>query len=171
MKSVVLAFWPHRWRFFLPIWHRHSAVLGRHRQRCAKECAGVPSARGTVERSARGGGLESAIHGRIAELLCRIASETNDATYPVGRRSGHGPARLHSKKSLVATESTTPEHRDITAINVSRLVFIDESFCKTGTRREHAWARRGDRALPIRSSCPGPTSSATFAARASIPSR
>jgi transposase len=36
---------------------------------------------GNVERSARGGGLESAIHGRIAKLLCRIVSETNDATY------------------------------------------------------------------------------------------
>ncbi len=27
----------------------------------------------------------------------------------------------------------------------SRLVFIDESFCKTGMRREFGWSRRGDR--------------------------
>ena len=54
----------------------------------------------------------------------------------------------------MATERNTPEHREryglfcafITAVNASRLVFIDESFCKTGMRREHAWAQRGDRA-------------------------
>ncbi len=31
-------------------------------------------------------------------------------------------------------------------MNASRLVFIDESFCKTGMRRTHAWAPRGERA-------------------------
>lgn len=31
-------------------------------------------------------------------------------------------------------------------MNASRLVFIDESFCKTGMRRTHAWAVRGERA-------------------------
>jgi transposase len=54
----------------------------------------------------------------------------------------------------VATERNTPEHREryalfcafITAVSASRLVFIDESFCKTGMRREHAWAQRGERA-------------------------
>jgi transposase len=54
----------------------------------------------------------------------------------------------------VASERNTPEHREryglfcafVTAVNASRLVFIDESFCKTGMRREHAWARRGNRA-------------------------
>jgi transposase len=54
----------------------------------------------------------------------------------------------------VATERCTPEHREqyalfcafITAVNASRLVFIDESFCKTGMRRTHAWAQRGERA-------------------------
>jgi transposase len=35
---------------------------------------------GNVERLARGGGIESPIHGRIAELLCRIVAEVNDAT-------------------------------------------------------------------------------------------
>lgn len=34
----------------------------------------------------------------------------------------------------------------MTATYASRLVFIDESFCKTGMRREHAWAPRGQRA-------------------------
>src|SRR5712691_13026513 len=35
---------------------------------------------GKLERSPRGGGLVSPIHGRIAELLCRIVGEMNDAT-------------------------------------------------------------------------------------------
>lgn len=35
---------------------------------------------GKVERLARGGGIESPIHGRIADLLCRIVVEVNDAT-------------------------------------------------------------------------------------------
>lgn len=32
-------------------------------------------------------------------------------------------------------------------IQEQRLVFIDESFCKTGMRREFAWSRRGVRAV------------------------
>src|SRR5216684_2258769 len=35
---------------------------------------------GKLERSPRGGGLVSPIHGRIANLLCRIVFEMNDAT-------------------------------------------------------------------------------------------
>lgn len=31
-------------------------------------------------------------------------------------------------------------------MNAARLIFIDESFCKTGMRRTHAWAARGARA-------------------------
>jgi len=31
-------------------------------------------------------------------------------------------------------------------MNVNRLVFIDESYCKTGMCREHAWSQRGSRA-------------------------
>jgi transposase len=31
-------------------------------------------------------------------------------------------------------------------MNVERLVFIDESYCKTGMCREHAWSQRGARA-------------------------
>lgn len=30
-------------------------------------------------------------------------------------------------------------------MNAERLVFIDESFCKTGMRREHGWSLRGQR--------------------------
>jgi putative transposase len=53
----------------------------------------------------------------------------------------------------VATERDTPEHRKrrrefcafVTALNARRLVFIDESFCKTGMRREYAWSPRGQR--------------------------
>jgi transposase len=39
-------------------------------------------------------------------------------------------------------------------LNLSRLVFIDESFCKTGMRREYGWSRRGTRSfgkMPVRS--------------------
>lgn len=30
-------------------------------------------------------------------------------------------------------------------VNADRLIFIDESFCKTGMRREYGWSRRGER--------------------------
>src|SRR5690242_18405222 len=36
---------------------------------------------GKLERSARGGGWSSPIHDRIADLLCRIVGEMNDATF------------------------------------------------------------------------------------------
>jgi transposase len=53
----------------------------------------------------------------------------------------------------VATERDTPEHRRrrrefcalVTALSARRLVFIDESFCKTGMRREYSWSPRGQR--------------------------
>jgi transposase len=53
----------------------------------------------------------------------------------------------------VATERNTPAHRAyrrafcarLLALNLRRLVFLDESFCKTGMRREHGWSRRGTR--------------------------
>lgn len=38
------------------------------------------------------------------------------------------------------------------ALNAHKLVFIDESFCKTSMRREHGWALRGQR---LRASRPG----------------
>lgn len=75
------------------------------------------------------------------EPLCR----------PAGAAS---PWVLAKKKSFVATERDTPEHRSfrrwfcayITALNAERLVFIDESYCKTGMCREHGWSQRGFRA-------------------------
>jgi transposase len=58
----------------------------------------------------------------------------------------------------VAVERDTPEHRRfrrkfcayITALNADRLVFIDESYCKTGMCREHGWSQRGFRAKGTR---------------------
>jgi transposase len=55
-------------------------------------------------------------------------------------------------------ERDTPEHRRrrrefcalITALSARRLVFIDESFCKTGMRREYGWAVRGQRVVGSR---------------------
>jgi transposase len=35
--------------------------------------------------------------------------------------------------------------RELLALNIERLVFVDESFCKTGMRREYGWAPRGAR--------------------------
>lgn len=60
----------------------------------------------------------------------------------------------HEKKSFVAVERDTPEHRTfrkqfcayLTALNAERLVFIDESYCKTGMCREYGWSQRGCRA-------------------------
>lgn len=54
----------------------------------------------------------------------------------------------------MAAERDTPKWRRLrrefcarlTAVNVNRLVFIDESYCKTGMCREHAWSQRGSRA-------------------------
>lgn len=51
-------------------------------------------------------------------------------------------------------ERDTPEHRKyrrfycafITALSARRLIFIDESYCKTGMCREHGWSPRGARA-------------------------
>jgi transposase len=58
----------------------------------------------------------------------------------------------------VATERNTPAWRAfrrefcarLTALNAERLVFIDESYCKTGMCREHAWSARGSRAAGVR---------------------
>ena len=36
------------------------------------------------------------------------------------------------------------------SLHADRFVFIDESFCKTGMRREHGWARRGARVVGAR---------------------
>lgn len=52
-------------------------------------------------------------------------------------------------------EQDAPEHRErrraycalIAALSAHRLVFIDESFCRTGMRREHSWSPRGERAV------------------------
>ncbi len=38
----------------------------------------------------------------------------------------------------------------MTALRRGRLVFLDESYCKTGMRREYAWAPRGQRAVGTR---------------------
>jgi transposase len=56
---------------------------------------------GCVERSARGGGLESPIHGRVAELLCRIVEDANDATMEELTRALVKRARIKTSKSAV----------------------------------------------------------------------
>src|SRR5690606_9286807 len=63
------------------------------------------------------------------------------------------PWLLAKKKSFVAVERDTPQWRNyrrtfcaaLTAVHAERLVFIDESFCKTGMRRAYGWAARGSR--------------------------
>jgi transposase len=58
----------------------------------------------------------------------------------------------------VASERDTPENRErrrefcalLAATSARRFVFIDESFCKTGMRREYGWSLRGERALGTR---------------------
>jgi transposase len=55
-------------------------------------------------------------------------------------------------------ERDNPDHRRfrrafcafVTALNVRRLVFLDESFCKTGMCRERAWSPTGERARGTR---------------------
>jgi transposase len=56
---------------------------------------------GNVNRLARGGGLESLIQGRIAELLCRIVDEGNDATLDELTRALVKRARIKTSRSAV----------------------------------------------------------------------
>ena len=68
---------------------------------------------------------------------------------PTGTEA-HG---LFKKKTFVASERDSPENLDrrrvfrdiVQAVNHQRLIFIDESFCQTGMRRESGWAPRGMR--------------------------
>lgn len=62
----------------------------------------------------------------------------------------------------MASERDTPEHHErrrqffevLALTNAKRFVFLDESFCRTGMRREHAWSARGER---VHASKPGRT--------------
>jgi transposase len=55
----------------------------------------------------------------------------------------------------VAIERDTPENCArrkafsalVASVQPEQLVFLDESFCKTGMRREHAWSPRGERVV------------------------
>ena len=55
----------------------------------------------------------------------------------------------------MAVERDSPENRVrreafaalVASVRPERLVFLDESFCKTGMRREHAWSPRGERVV------------------------
>jgi hypothetical protein len=62
------------------------------------------------------------------------------------------------KKSCSAVERSRPENLArrrvfcalLTLFQLERFVFLDESYCATGMRRDFAWARRGRRALSRR---------------------
>ena len=62
------------------------------------------------------------------------------------------------KKSFIAVERDTPENRArrrsfcsfLTVVNAERLIFIDESFCKTGMSREYGRSLRGERVTGTR---------------------
>ena len=56
---------------------------------------------GKVERRERGGGLISPIHGRIAELLCRVVAEVNDATYDELTAALLERAKIQTSRSAV----------------------------------------------------------------------
>src|ERR1700722_11502427 len=58
-------------------------------------------ATGSVERLARGGGLESPIQGRVAKLLCLIVSEKNDVTLDELTKELVKRARLKTSRSAV----------------------------------------------------------------------
>ena len=55
----------------------------------------------------------------------------------------------------MAIERDSPENRVrreafaalVASVQPEKLVFLDESFCKTGMRREHAWSPRGERVV------------------------
>jgi transposase len=117
-----------------------------------------------------GGGNRSQLHGSLAKLLVAIVHELPDATVseltdallsrsPLrGAPSARAARLLAKKKSFVAVERDTPECRRrrrsfcafLARTNAHRLVFIDESFVKTGMRREYAWSPRGERAIGSR---------------------
>ena len=56
---------------------------------------------GKVERLARGGGIESPIQGRIADLLCRIVVEVSDATLDELTEALVERARIKTSRSAV----------------------------------------------------------------------
>ena len=56
---------------------------------------------GKVERLARGGGVESPIQGRVAELLCRIVMEVNDATLDELTKALVERARIKTSRAAV----------------------------------------------------------------------
>ncbi|MBX3187167.1 MAG: IS630 family transposase [Labilithrix sp.] len=103
-------------------------------------------------------------HQRDARRDCRRAGCDADEAVAYVDESFRGPARtlslgvLSKKKSFVATERDTPEHRarreEFCALlkhaDLSSLVFIDESFVKTGMRREYARSMRGQRVTGTR---------------------
>ncbi len=111
---------------------------------------------GSIEPAAPGGGNFSPIAGKVVGLLKAIVEQLPDATVAelttaLVERSGTSTSRSavlralqrigysRKKTSFVATERDTPEHRArrrafcafLAATSARRLVFIDESFCKT----------------------------------------
>lgn len=83
-----------------------------------------------------------------------MVAEIWDLHEPIRRAAGAAATWIHAKKkSFVATEKDTPENRArreefcrlLEEIEPHHLVFIDESFVKTGLRREYARAPRGQR--------------------------
>jgi transposase len=56
---------------------------------------------GSVERLARGGGVESRIRGKVSELLCRLVEESNDATLDELTKALVKRARIKTSRSAV----------------------------------------------------------------------
>lgn len=65
-------------------------VLRRHRET------------GKVERLPRGGGVESPIQGRVADLLCSIVGEVNDVTLEELTKALVERARINTSRSAVS---------------------------------------------------------------------
>lgn len=134
---------------------------------------------GSLEPLAPRGGSLPPLRGRVASKLKAPVLAAPDATVAemapalqkaerlATSRSSVQPAltRLGSsrnRRSFVAVDPDIPHHLErrrvfcalMRAVREKRLVFIDESFCKTGMCREHGWSLRGSRVIgprPLRS--------------------
>src|SRR5208283_3615539 len=101
--------------------------------------------------------LDARCHGCRADEGAEVEHEPPDEPL-LGTASAPSAGVLTKKKSFVAVERNTPENRVrrrffcalLTLLQVERLVFLDESSCATGMRREHAWSKRGRRAVGSR---------------------
>src|SRR5206468_1327679 len=109
------------------------------------------------DRAPAAGRREAGLHGGRADGS--PGGQDQDQDEPLLDEACDAPARLHAqKKKFVAVERDTPENlwrRQVVAALLSvasarKLVFLDESFCRTDMARERGWGLAGARVYGTR---------------------